>query len=295
MKNNEYSYFNPSIQKHFYKQNPSFSYDKSLKNESYPINYNIINSINKLPSSNINVFCRFHPINELEYLYSNKEGIIIKSSTNLSLKEKKLGKLNNEYIFKEIFDKNIHITSFYNRTCKSIVNAIIQGYNGGIILYGDTSLYKKNILKEIIPQIINQIYQNISLSYNDNELFKTELAIYEIFNEKIINLIREINSSDLNKGNEDKDEIIYKNCYNENDMEAIINNGLNKKDENGQTFESHLVIEIKIFRYDKRKNLLRYGKLYLINLETQENDVTNNNSVLLTKKKMIIIKQWIIY
>ena len=281
MKENKYLIFRQSTPNNPKKQKSLFPNKKCLKTKSYPIKYYNYMSLTKLPSPFINVFCRFRPINELEYLYSKVEGVKIKSSTNLLLKEKNTDKFSREYKFSEIFEQNIHVSSFYNKTCKNIINAVIQGYNGSIILFGDTDKSKAYILKEIIPQIIIQIYQNIPLSNIDDEIFKVELGMYEVYQSQIINLVKMKKILELNNNkDEENNKIIYVNCDNASDMEDAIRNGLNsinKENKDMKCDEVNLIIEIKIYRYDKSKNLLKCGKLELIKLENLEEEYLNKN------------------
>lgn len=284
MKDKKYSFPKAST-KEYKKSDSFFPKENDLRTKFNQINSLNYNSISKLPPSNISIFCRFHPFNELEYLYSNKEGIKIKSSKNLLLEDEKSGKFIKEYEFNEIFEPNIHITSFYNKTCKNIINAVIQGYNGCIILSGERESYSNYILKEIIPQIIRQIYQNIYLNESDDELYSTEVSIYKIYHEKIISLMREDNCSKINNRKEENDKILYQSVSNEGDMEKIINFGINNKIGKSLNDEGIFVIEIKIYYLDRRKNLIKYGKLYLLELESLEEKNLNNNSLDLKKVK----------
>ena len=251
MKENKYLIFRQSTPNNPKKQKSLFPNKKCLKTKSYPIKYCNYMSLTKLPSPFINVFCRFRPINELEYLYSKVEGVKIKSSTNLLLKEKNTDKFSREYKFSEIFEQNIHVSSFYNKTCKNIINAVIQGYNGAIILFGDTDKSKAYILKEIIPQIIIQIYQNIPLSNIDDEIFKVELGMYEVYQSQIINLVKMKKILELNNNKvEENNKIIYVNCDNASDMEDAIRNGLNsinKENKDMKCDEVNLMIKIRIY------------------------------------------------
>jgi len=224
MKDNKYFFQIPRTQNNSKDKNSDFPYNKDMRTKSFKINYSSYDSLAKLPSPFINVFCRFHPINELEYLYSKDDCIKIKSPTKLILNYKNLND-SNEYIFDEIFEQNLHISSFYDKTCKNLINALIQGYNTGIILLGDIDSYSIYILKEIIPQIIRQIYLNILYNTND-EIFKSEFAVYGLLQDKIINLIAE---KSINNTVEKNNKIFYNHCHNQNEMENKISSALNSK------------------------------------------------------------------
>ena len=75
------------------------------------------------------------------------------------------------------------------------------------------------------------------------------------------------------------------NCNNEDEMEKVIKYGMDNKGENENFEKSHLIIEMKIYRYDKEKNLLKYGNLFLIRLESEiEKDLNNSNNSIHLKK-----------
>ena len=278
MKDNKYFFKRSYTQNNSKDKKSIFPYNKDMRSKSFKINYSSYDSITKLPSPFINVFCRFHPVNELEYLYSKEDCVKIKSPTKLILNYKN-SKDSNEYIFDEIFEQSLHISSFYDKTCKNYINALIQGYNSGIILLGDKDSYSIYILKEIVPQIIRQIYLNIL--YNTNgEIFKSEFGIYGLLQDKIINLISEKNINNTDEGN---NKIFYKNCNNQNEMETEIISALNSKTFIDNIDEIHLIIEIKIYRYDKNKNLLKLGKLTLIKLKNFETNGSTKNIILKEK------------
>ena len=274
MKDNKYFFQIPRTQNNSKDKNSDFPYNKDMRTKSFKINYSSYDSLAKLPSPFINVFCRFHPINELEYLYSKDDCIKIKSPTKLILNYKNLND-SNEYIFDEIFEQNLHISSFYDKTCKNLINALIQGYNTGIILLGDIDSYSIYILKEIIPQIIRQIYLNILYNTND-EIFKSEFAVYGLLQDKIINLIAE---KSINNTVEKNNKIFYNHCHNQNEMENKISSALNSKTLIDNIDKIHLIIEIKIYRYDKNKNLLKLGKLKLIKLKNFETNECSKNII----------------
>ena len=177
---NNYSYLSPSKSLKS-KKASTHRYFSSQKKNSYPINIYNFNYLSKLPSPYINVFCRFRPVNELELLYSKRDAIIIQSSKHLFLKSDNPSKISHEFIFDEIFDSNVHKSSFYNKACRNIVKHSMQGFNGGIIFYGELCSGKTYIIKEIIPQIIRQIYEEIGISDYENEIFKIEVGMFEIY------------------------------------------------------------------------------------------------------------------
>ena len=252
---------------------PSFRYQSTPKKKSSPINLYNFNYLTKLPSPYINVFCRLRPINELELLYSKKEALKICSSKHLLLSTQNPIKISEEYIFDEIFEPNIHISSFYNKTCKNIIKHSMQGYNGGIIIYGESGSGKTYIIKEIIPHITRQIYEEIEISDNKNEIFKIEIAIFEIYKEQINDLLNSkstnLNIIELKNKRIIINDLTYITINNEKELNDIINIGINNK-KKYNNIKSHLIIELKIYRYYKDKNIMKYSNLFIAELEGME-------------------------
>ena len=249
---------------------PSYRYQSTPKKKSSPINLYNFNYLSKLPSPYINVFCRLRPINELELLYSKKEVIKICSSKHLLLNTQNPIKISEEYIFDEIFEPNIHISSFYNKTCRNIIKHCMQGYNGGIIIFGESGSGKTYIIKEIIPQIIRQIYEEIEISDNENEIFKIEIAIFEIYKEKINDLlnsnITNLNIIELKNKKIIINDLTYIKINDGKELNDIINLGINNRNKNNN-IKSHFIIELKIYRYYKDKNIMKYANLFIAGLE----------------------------
>ena len=74
------------------------------------------------------------------------------------------------------------------------MSAVLQGYNGGIICYGETGTGKTYTLNEIIPRVVDQLFKFINKSDTDNELFKIDISIIEIYKEQVNDLIDKKNT-----------------------------------------------------------------------------------------------------
>ena len=272
MKANNSLYINHSSSLNLIKHS-SYRYQSTPKKKKYPINIYNFNYLTKLPSSYISVFCRFRPINELELLYSKKEAIKIQSSKHLLLNTKNPIRITEEFIFDEIFEPNIHISTFYNKTCKNIVKHSMEGFNGGIILYGESGSGKTYIIKEIIPHIIRQIYDEIGISDYENEVFKIEIGIFEICKDQINDLLDldniNLNLIELKNKKEIINNLTYETINNEEELKNLINQGINNKNQYKNN-KSHFIIEFKFYRYYKDKNIMKYAKLYIAELQGME-------------------------
>ena len=81
--------------------------------------------------------------------------------------------------------------------------------------------------------------------YNSNdEIFKSEFAIYGLLQDKIINLLGE---KSINNTDEENNKIFYNHCHNQNEMENEINSALNSK-----TFIDNIIYfnkYSKLFKY----------------------------------------------
>ena len=252
------------------KLNPYYHYSTPKKNNS-KINLYNFSYLVKSPTSNIKVFCKFRPLNEVESMCSEKEMIKIDSSKHLLLKTENPSKLIQEFTFDEIFKPNSHKLSFYNKACKNIVSHTMQGYNGGIIFYGESGTGKTYTIKQIIPQIISQIYEEIGLSDSDNELYTIQSSVYEIYKEQINDLLHmkniNLNLIELKNKNVIVNNLTYYEVNNEEELYDIISQGLTNKIKYNNNIKSHLIIEIKIYKYCKDKNLMKCGILHIVELE----------------------------
>ena len=288
MKHKKYQFYSPTNSLNLSKfktyLNPS-----TPKQDIYPINIYNFNYLSKQPSSFINVFCHFRPLNELELLYSKNPAVKVKSSKHLLLNSENPSKFPQEFIFDEIFEPNMHISSFYNKTCKNIVKYSMQGFNGGIIIYGESGSGKTYIIKEIIPKIIKQLYEEIGISDLENEIFKIEIGMFEIYKEQINDLL-EMNNINLNLNELKNKKVIinnltYEEINNEEELNNAINKGLNNKIKNSNNIKSHLIIELKIYRYYRAYNIMKYAKLYIAELEgieccSNESDISEEQKVI---------------
>ena len=108
-------------------------------------------------SEYIQVYCRFRPPNESELSFSTNNSVILLSPKKLIITQEKKLELKKDYTFDGLFEYDTSKEIFYQKTSKNIVNAVLQGYNGGIICYGETGTGKSYTLREIIPKVEEQI------------------------------------------------------------------------------------------------------------------------------------------
>ena len=233
---------------------------------------NAFNKDNLKDDKNIKVFCRFRPPNENELSYSTNNCLILLSPQKLIFTQEKNLEIKKEYIFDGLFDLYTQKEIFYNKTCKPIISNFLKGYNGCIMCYGETGTGKTYAIKEIIPSIILQIFKYINESDIEDELFKIEVSSFEIYKEKINDLI-EVNNKNLNMIQGEINNLTSINVSSQEQMTSILNEILNLrniKELQNQYSKSHFIIKINLSHYSKQKNCLIISKLFLIDLGGSE-------------------------
>ena len=230
-------------------------------------------------SENIKVYCRFRPHNEFELSHSTNNSVILLSQKELIITQDKKLELKTNYEFDCLFEYNSSKEVFYNKTSRPIVSAVLQGYNGGIICYGETGTGKTYTLNEIIPRVVAQLFEFINQSDTDNELFKIDISIIEIYKEQVNDLIDKKNTN-LNLIEQKNKKLVIDNLTHigitsEKQLNQVINKGLNNRNSNSPTSKehnskSHFIIMITLYHYFKEENYIKIGKLYLVDLEGSE-------------------------
>ena len=227
-------------------------------------------------SEYIQVYCRFRPPNESELSFSTNNSVILLSPKKLIITQEKKLELKKDYTFDGLFEYDTSKEIFYQKTSKNIVNAVLQGYNGGIICYGETGTGKSYTLREIIPKVEEQIFDFIEESDENNELFKVDISMIEIYKEQVNDLI-DIKNTNLNLIENKFKKLIIGNLTHigvssKEQLEQIINKGLNNRNSREYNYnsKSHFIIMITVYHYYKNENYIKIGKLYLVDLEGSE-------------------------
>jgi len=243
-------------------------------------------------SEYIQVFCRFRPPSESELSFSTNNSVILLSPKQLIITQEKKLELKKDYTFDALFENDTSKELFYQKTSKPIVNAVLKGYNGGIICYGETGTGKSYTLKEILPQVEQQIFEYINEADGNNELFKIDLAMIEIYKEQVNDLI-DLKNTNLNLiENKSKkliiDNLTHVGISSKEQLNQMINKGLynrNSRDINYKS-KSHFIIMITVYHYYKNENYIKIGKLNLVDLEGSER-ISNIEEGNLEEQKLI--------
>ena len=234
---------------------------------------------------NIKVISRFRPMNELEKSNGNEEVAEFTSETSLtfnSIRENHRIRFN----FDRIFPPNSTQEELYNFGVKEIIDGVLDGYNGTVLAYGQTSSGKTYTMEGliddeskmgVIPRMINHVF-NFIRNNNDIE-FIMKASMVELYQEKIRDLI-DTKRVNLNV-RETPSRVIYIEylseyyVYCENDILNILKIGRENRAQastkmNEHSSRSHSIFMITINQKNNKEGNAKTGKLYLVDLAGSE-------------------------
>ena len=236
-------------------------------------------------AANVNVICRFRPMNELEKNSGNELVCVFTSPTSLQFNSTRE---NNKYKFNfdRIFDPNTTQQELYSFGVKGIIDSVLDGYNGTVLAYGQTSSGKTytmqgNLSSEstmgIIPRMINHVFDYIHKQ--EGTEFTLKVSMIEIYQERIRDLL------DLSRVNlpirEDSIKGIYVDGCSERyvgcprDVLDALELGSNNRAQaatnmNEHSSRSHSIFILTINQTNKKEGYSKIGKLYLVDLAGSE-------------------------
>ena len=236
-------------------------------------------------AGNVNVICRFRPMNELEKTNGNEEVCVFTSPTTLQFHSTRE---NNNYRFEfdRIFPPSSTQEDIYNFGVKGIIDSVLDGYNGTVLAYGQTSSGKtytmqgemnNNSTQGIIPRMIEHVFDFIH-SQEGTE-FMIKVSMIEIYLEKIRDLL------DLSRVNLQVRENFSKGIYVDGcseryvgcpeDVYAALKIGSNNRAQaatlmNEHSSRSHSIFILTINQNNKKEGFSKVGKLYLVDLAGSE-------------------------
>ena len=214
----------------------------------------------------------------------NIKSIELNLPNQIILYQDKEKNLIENYNFDYLFEEKSSQEEIYNFSSKEIINKILSGYNGAIICFGQTGMGKTYTINEIIDQIGKQIFEEIDSKYNVNNLYKVEVAGFEIFKEQINDTLDLINLNLNLKENKNKrifvDNLTFFTVLDAEDFSEIIKKALFKRNNSSQSMKEYTsrcnnIIVVNIYHYIKEKKQLKTGCLYLVDLEGSEKMTKN--------------------
>ena len=234
---------------------------------------------------NIKVISRFRPMNELEKSNGNEEVAEFTSETSLtfnSIRENHRIRFN----FDRIFPPNSTQEELYNFGVKEIIDGVLDGYNGTVLAYGQTSSGKTYTMEGliddeskmgVIPRMINHVFNFIR--NNNNIEFIMKASMVELYQEKIRDLI-DTKRVNLNIRETPSRVIYIENLseyyvYCENDILNILKIGRENRAQastkmNEHSSRSHSIFMITINQKNNKEGNAKTGKLYLVDLAGSE-------------------------
>jgi len=238
----------------------------------------------ELPTEDtIRVVCRFRPLNDSEEKAGSK--FIVKFPSGNDDQCVSIG--GKMYMFDKVLKPNVTQEQVYSAAAKSIVKDVLNGYNGTIFAYGQTSSGKTHTmegvigepnLQGIIPRIVNDIFNHI-YSMEENLEFHIKVSYFEIYLDKIRDLL---DPSKVNLAvHEDKNKSVYVKGATERFVsspeevletieEGKSNRHIAVTNMNEHSSRSHSVFLINVKQENLENQKKLSGKLYLVDLAGSE-------------------------
>jgi len=199
------------------------------------------------------------------------------------------------FTFDSIFDMDSLQEDVYNITAKQAIQSVLEGYNSTIFCYGQTGTGKtytmegftyesKNPNRGIIQRTIQDIFNYIEMTSNENTKFIIRASFLQIYNENISDLLKP-DKKNL-QIREDKKKGIYVDLLSEwavrtpVDLYALLKKGGNLRATsstymNDVSSRSHAVFVITVEQMTTElnqgnKTQIKVGKLNLVDLAGSE-------------------------
>ena len=240
--------------------------------------------------SNIRVICRFRPINEKEKLMFEDSQIVEfpDNQTVIINPQSEKETVPHRFVFDYVFTPDAQQESVYNVSAKPIVEAVMQGFNGTVFAYGQTSSGKtftmtgpdlqSSEFMGIIPRMILTVFNKIEIADPKIE-FQVKVGYCEIYLEKIKDLL---NPSKSNlKIHEDKTRGVHiadlTEAYAASGKEVyeLMKIGTGNREVgftqmNAGSSRSHSIFILTITQTNSDDYSAKTGKLYLVDLAGSE-------------------------
>uniref|UniRef100_A0A8B9LDK1 Kinesin-like protein n=1 Tax=Astyanax mexicanus TaxID=7994 RepID=A0A8B9LDK1_ASTMX len=228
----------------------------------------------------IKVMCRFRPLNGSELLRGDKYIPKFQGEDNVVVGGK-------PYMFDRVFQSNTSQEQVYNACAQKIVKDVLEGYNGTIFAYGQTSSGKTHTMEGnlhdpdgmgIIPRIVQDIF-NYIYSMDENLEFHIKVSYFEIYLDKIRDLL-DVSKTNLSV-HEDKNRVPYVKgcterfvCSPEEVMDTIDEGKSNRHvavtNMNEHSSRSHSIFLINVKQENTQTEQKLSGKLFLVDLAGSE-------------------------
>lgn len=246
------------------------------------------NSQDEDSRGNIQVICRFRPFNNKEKEILEKPcmdiGLNLKSVRVISPNEG----MSPSFNFDMVFPSNSLQVEVYETAARPIVESVLEGFNGTVLAYGQTSsgktytMFGPNIddpsSRGIIPRMVKTVFDHIDNADSHLE-FAVKVGYCEIYLEKIRDLLSP-GKNDL-RILEDKNRGIFiedlteEYVSSESEVYQLMKSGgLNREvgatNMNEGSSRSHAIFIMTITQNNSTDLSAKTGKLYLVDLAGSE-------------------------
>ena len=211
-----------------------------------------------------------------------------------------------KYSFDEVFDHTSQQGYVYDRAVKPIVEGVMQGFNGTVFAYGQTSAGKTHTMlgpnitdvteRGMTPRMVSHVFDEIANAPSEME-FQVKVSMIEIYMEKVRDLI-DPSKTDL-KIREERGKGVYIEDVTETYVtdEAEVyqlmirgnqNRSIGATDMNAQSSRSHSCFIVTVQQNNTRDFSQKAGQLYLVDLAGSERiEKTGATGQTLSEAKMI--------
>ncbi len=192
-----------------------------------------------------------------------------------------------EFRLDHVFECGTDQSTVYEVAAKPIVKGVLEGFNGTVLAYGQTSSGKtftmqgdidSDIYRGIIPRMVETIFESIMQASESME-FTVKASMIEIYNEKIRDLLDA--SKDNLSVHEDKQRGVYVDGLTETSIgnecdvyelmkEGNSNRAIAETKMNAQSSRSHSIFILTMIMNDLENLSCKTGKLYLVDLAGSE-------------------------
>ncbi|OMJ65627.1 hypothetical protein SteCoe_37881 [Stentor coeruleus] len=238
---------------------------------------------------NVTVVCRFRPLNQKEKDMNDKPCVDFGSDgKTVVVKSQYENQGPQTFNFDIVFNPDSTQNSVYEGAAKPIVESVLEGFNGTVLTYGQTSSGKTHTMtgpdmddinqKGIIPRMVKTVFSHIE-NCDDTLEFAVKVAYCEIYLEKIRDLLKpEKNNLKIS---EDKARGIYivdlteEYVSNEDEVYGLMKMGQKNREVgftnmNEGSSRSHAIFSLTVSQTNTRDLSAKSGKLYLVDLAGSE-------------------------
>uniref|UniRef100_A0A6Q2Z5U6 Kinesin-like protein n=1 Tax=Esox lucius TaxID=8010 RepID=A0A6Q2Z5U6_ESOLU len=227
----------------------------------------------------IKVMCRFRPLNNSEVARGDKYIPKFTGEDQVSISGK-------PFMFDRVFGSNTTQEQMYKASAQMIVKDVLEGYNGTIFAFGQTSSGKTHTMEGslhdpdnmgIIPRIVQDIFNYI---YSMDENLEFHIKVWTTTSVFLLYSSLSVTKNNLSV-HEDKNRVPYVKgcterfvCSPEEVMDTIDEGKANRHvavtNMNEHSSRSHSIFQINVKQENTATEQKLSGKLYLVDLAGSE-------------------------